>query len=589
MIKAVAFKPKDIKSQPSQIVSRSYEVVLVADTGGKAEPGELREGYDRQSDDDADDFGGTHSQFVVGEDPVPVGTGRGAGALPLPFGTATTTRVHDGVLRTRRFDEAEERDLTRLRKNAAYQRLKEGRCSVCNALPPEDPDATHCDVCGTPRPAALHPLEAALNNAVLYPEPGQPASTTNPPLAVYRCPYCSNPVEANARHCYSCNSPLPRPQAHSIDPSSADLRPNTSQHGHQWVECDSCGTTNVAGTGTCVNCEVPLPGTAKASRQHLKAPDSRSPVPGIGLRATPVEVPSDDLHPNTLQPTQHTRPAMLPADTKLGSRVQICRNCDNSMPWDARFCSWCGFKAPLPVQRVIVCQHCGLENLNGARFCNDCGGALPVPQDDRITTGGGNQTAMQQFNITADGTVQLAATEASGDGVARDIVTAASVAPAPRATVTVGVQTGLYFPSARSMEIKAAKSEKRFGKSGRRPRQGKVHDDVNADGPLNETSPGDGYWRTQVAHLAGHIKSYARETPNFQEAIGRPKMGEVTAAQIRENGDEIELTVLFVNRARVGSDRVPETVVFADTTDRSGLEELPRTGDHDQIPRLWRL
>jgi len=74
--------------------------------------------------------------------------------------------------------------------------------------------------------------------------------------------------------------------------------------------------------------------------------------------------------------------------------------------------------------------------------------------------------------------------------------------------------------------------------------------------------------------MAEQLKAYARDTPAFQEAAGRPVMGEVAAAQIREVGDEVELTVLFANRGSSSKSRKAETVVYADSKDQAGLARL---------------
>ena len=74
--------------------------------------------------------------------------------------------------------------------------------------------------------------------------------------------------------------------------------------------------------------------------------------------------------------------------------------------------------------------------------------------------------------------------------------------------------------------------------------------------------------------MAEQLKAYTRDTPAFQEAAGRPVMGDVAAAQIREVGDEVELTVLFSNKGTASKGRKAETVVYADSKDQAGLASL---------------
>lgn len=68
-------------------------------------------------------------------------------------------------------------------------------------------------------------------------------------------------------------------------------------------------------------------------------------------------------------------------------------------------------------------------------------------------------------------------------------------------------------------------------------------------GTLLKDSPGQGYWRQQLDHIALHLKSYTRENAVFQGAIAQPVMGEVVSAQFRRDGDEVILTVTLTDKS----------------------------------------
>ncbi|CAF4922052.1 unnamed protein product, partial [Rotaria magnacalcarata] len=38
---------------------------------------------------------------------------------------------------------------------------------------------------------------------------------------------------------------------------------------------------------------------------------------------------------------------------------------------------------------------------------------------------------------------------------------------------------------------------------------------------LTSTSPGKGYWRQQLDHVAAHLRAYAVNQPDFQALIGK--------------------------------------------------------------------
>ena len=47
---------------------------------------------------------------------------------------------------------------------------------------------------------------------------------------------------------------------------------------------------------------------------------------------------------------------------------------------------------------------------------------------------------------------------------------------------------------------------------------------------VSEISPGNGNWRGQIDHIAGHMKLFAKSSPVFQDLIGPHFMGSILSA-----------------------------------------------------------
>lgn len=549
-------------------------------SGGSGDGGSYSSGsYSDGGSDNSFDGGyrDTTSSHLMSSTVGRVGRDMGV-SLSFPSHAHASVKVHSGNLRTRRQDEGVDREETAARQYRAKEQMAQPRCNLCGAVPPDDPEAEECDVCGAD---LMDPAESVLEKAVMNarvradqePQPplGQPRAPS-PPRQAFRCPYCAVSLDPTARYCYDCNTPLPpvavlEASASRPASSSQTSRPKSpgKAAGHGKVQCRECGVTLkvVPGDTQCAVCDADLP--------------TSFVVPPPAAAAASTSSASAGTHHDHHHSHHRGSPAAAAGSGGGGGGggSKACTNCEKQCEWDARWCSWCGFKFPLPVQRVIICQHCSTENLNGARYCNDCGSALPAPQDDRITTGGGNQMSMQSFAVTSDGTVQrtepgttvVAAPGGAGDGSGSGGASGGATAPRRGRvkTATVGIQTGLYFPSAKAMQQKQAKAELGRGGNSALPAM-----PTSAAG----VSPGEGFWRAQIAFMAEQLKAYARDTPAFQEAAGRPVMGEVAAAQIREVGDEVELTVLFANRGSSSKSRKAETVVYADSKDQAGLARL---------------
>ena len=85
-------------------------------------------------------------------------------SLPPSSHVHASVKVHSGNLRTRRQDEAVDREETKARQHRAREQMGVARCGLCGAVPPDDPDAEECDVCGAD---LMDPAASTLEKAVL--------------------------------------------------------------------------------------------------------------------------------------------------------------------------------------------------------------------------------------------------------------------------------------------------------------------------------------------------------------------------------------------------------------------------------------
>lgn len=303
--------------------------------------------------------------------------------------------------------------------------------------------------------------------------------------------------------------------------------------------CDACNKYSPATSSTCITCDAPLKATFDAVEQVQQIRDTKATIM---------------------------------------NQVIVCKNCSKTNPRGSRFCNWCGFKAPVPVQQVRECEECGLENPLTSKFCSGCGVGLPSDLDDRYTAGGGDHSIMQFYTETSDGGVvhvddipvgerpqtterrnrraKSGPTHADLTDEEKEIL--AKAKRAKRKMKSVASQTGLYFPSAKKMEAahKAATQGSRKGSDFDRFK----HFPAVSIGPPPENTSGSAgtktltTWRRQIDHVFLQLKDYARkkndvDAAKFQAEAMEFVMGPVTCASIRQDGDEICLTVSLVDMA----------------------------------------
>lgn len=163
---------------------------------------------------------------------------------------------------------------------------------------------------------------------------------------------------------------------------ATDVQPHSvgsSQNGAAaagMVRCTQCSKFSPAGATTCVTCDAPV--QASVGGGGGGGGGGRGGV-ARGVVAHPLDL----------------------------AHMMVCMSCSKTNPKNARFCNWCGFKAPLPVQQVQLCPSCRTENLLSDRFCSDCGGHMPAADslDGRDAVGGGDHSIMRLYDELEDGSV----------------------------------------------------------------------------------------------------------------------------------------------------------------------------------------
>ena len=51
---------------------------------------------------------------------------------------------------------------------------------------------------------------------------------------------------------------------------------------------------------------------------------------------------------------------------------------------------------------------------------------------------------------------------------------------------------------------------------------------------LTDISPGKGYWKRQIAHIAAHLEAFSQKDAEFRAGVGKPKMGKVSGSDWRD-------------------------------------------------------
>ncbi|XP_031290160.2 double zinc ribbon and ankyrin repeat-containing protein 1 isoform X3 [Camelus dromedarius] len=249
-----------------------------------------------------------------------------------------------------------------------------------------------------------------------------------------------------------------------------------------------------------------------------------------------------------------------------------CANCLVPRPSDpfARFCLECGSPVPpifgcrLPppegAQEKVICRTCGTGNPAHLRYCVTCEGALPSAQEPGAPTGysvcsncGASNHPSARFcgscgiyvKSLARLSVESSAAPAAGEpGAFAEPRSAWQPLNVPSPKLDAGTKkdtgtqtTGLFYPSGTLL------AKKELEMTSQKQRQEKMSDHKPL---LTAVSPGRGYWRKQVDHIAAHLRSYAQNNPEFRALIAEPRMGKLISATVHEDGYEVSIRLNYI-------------------------------------------
>ncbi|KAM3865323.1 double zinc ribbon and ankyrin repeat-containing protein 1 [Diretmus argenteus] len=303
-----------------------------------------------------------------------------------------------------------------------------------------------------------------------------------------RCAQCLHhcPSDPFARFCLQCGAVVPPIPGQTLPPAE----------GGQMAQCLHCKTLVPVNTPTCVICEAPISPQLQPRASVKLQVDSAPPVP-----------------------------------SREGGRWS-CSTCKRLNHCDARYCDWCGSKHGHAAS-YVMCWRCGATCRRFANYCGACGVFLegPTRTDTTRTTGGDQVQAQDQAKAQAQDQAQAISPAAPSPGVA--------LAPptAERQTQTVG----LFYPS--TTELHRKEQQRALESS----RQKQMRDRWPL---LTAISPGRGYWRKQLDHVAAHLRSYSQNNPHFRALIGEPRLGQVVSAVIQEDDYEVSLRINFASAGR---------------------------------------
>jgi hypothetical protein len=205
-------------------------------------------------------------------------------------------------------------------------------------------------------------------------------------LPLLQCPFCTTPLKENARFCFACENKIPIPSVGTttsaagviaaVAPASASI--SKVRLGMLFL-CIFILTKRASQFRTCLHCQMANP----PSLTHCAACDTA--LPAAAAVTAPTTAATSSAPSDQLVCALGVFSKKIPHKIYHVALAQACHNCGKGNPSASRFCNWCGFKAPLPVQQIVVCQACALENMLGAKFCNDCG--TPLPTEALFTAG----------------------------------------------------------------------------------------------------------------------------------------------------------------------------------------------------------
>ncbi|XP_078492254.1 double zinc ribbon and ankyrin repeat-containing protein 1 [Ciona intestinalis] len=354
---------------------------------------------------------------------------------------------------------------------------------------------------------------------------GMRSSRLNTSLSVreedmVRCVYCdaSRPRNSSSRFCPECGKPVP------VDPNSPIAEPGSMGM------CTSCRSYVPLNQPKCIVCEAPV-------GPHQK------PIVSVRLQDSIVCGSCGANNPPHLThctSCEHRFPLPIhagdaaPPLPRLDGELVRCPTCTRVNNPDARFCDWCGEK-PIPEQAPMTCSLCKSNNRPYSKFCAQCGSSFTPPNrmDPRNDDLGDQAVNFPFKTLPMWSSVPVPSLPRSPQS------TRMLRAPKPPIREVQTQTVGLFYPGGKKVN-----QEQEMMKEVRM-QELKMRDKQPA---LTAVSPGRGFWRKQLDHICGHIRSYTNNNVEFRSVIGEPRLGKILGTAIDEGEEEIIMSVTFALR-----------------------------------------
>uniref|UniRef100_H2YJ24 DZANK-type domain-containing protein n=1 Tax=Ciona savignyi TaxID=51511 RepID=H2YJ24_CIOSA len=199
---------------------------------------------------------------------------------------------------------------------------------------------------------------------------------------------------------------------------------------------------------------------------------------------------------------------------RLDGQLVRCPTCTRVNNPDARYCDWCGAK-PIPEQTPMTCSLCKSNNQPYSKFCAQCGSTNEDLGDQAINF------PFQTLPITSTPSTRVLR------------------APKPRVREVDTQTVGLFYPGGKKVnQEQEMMREMRMQEIKMRDKQP----------PLTAVSPGRGFWRKQLDHICGHLRSYTNNNVEFRSVIGEPRLGKILGTSIEEGEEEMIVSLKFALR-----------------------------------------
>nr|XP_009860289.1 double zinc ribbon and ankyrin repeat-containing protein 1 [Ciona intestinalis] len=354
---------------------------------------------------------------------------------------------------------------------------------------------------------------------------GMRSSRLNTSLSVreedmVRCVYCdaSRPRNSSSRFCPECGKPVP------VDPNSPIAEPGSMGM------CTSCRSYVPLNQPKCIVCEAPV-------GPHQK------PIVSVRLQDAIVCGSCGANNPPHLThctSCEHRFPLPIhagdaaPPLPRLDGELVRCPTCTRVNNPDARFCDWCGEK-PIPEQAPMTCSLCKSNNRPYSKFCAQCGSSFTPPNrmDPRNDDLGDQAVNFPFKTLPMWSSVPVPSLPRSPQS------TRMLRAPKPPVREVQTQTVGLFYPGGKKVNQEQEMMREV------RMQELKMRDKQPA---LTAVSPGRGFWRKQLDHICGHIRSYTNNNVEFRSVIGEPRLGKILGTAIDEGEEEIIMSVTFALR-----------------------------------------